>query len=357
MLAVPIALKIAVVGMGVSGSYLMNQLSRNHDVTGFDRYPRDRFECVCAWGTSKNFIRGFGKDCDVDFNDYILHEGHSLVTRVGGVEVESRLNGLVSFDKHGFFEAMRQPYERRIRYGTWIRSEADLKDYDMVIDATGLRVLLPKIATHELRVPCVQYRMEYEEAPFDDFYIEVLEGMGGYLWYFPLRDGVAHVGAGDFNHRHMEAIDSFCERYGGKRQKVVGRPIRLCPPRYCQPFHSGRVVGVGESIGTVFPLLGEGIIQTLECSELLVDNLNDLDAYRRKVLRKYAFYDTAYKFLLPLFRRKIGLLEQVNLTQAVMTHMWENQARYGVNLQPTRIAVDPSAFIEQALSLAQMIRF
>jgi len=29
----------------------------------------------------------------------------------------------------------------------------------------------------------------------------------------------------------------------------------------CKPFYKGKVVGVGESIGTVYPLLGEGIFQ------------------------------------------------------------------------------------------------
>ena len=349
-------MKIAIVGMGVSGSYLINQLSREHDVTGFDRYSKEKFECVCAWGTSKRFISRFAKDCDVDFEDHILHEGRNITTIVGGMEIESRLNGLVSFDKHGFFEAMRHGHDRQIKYGVWVKSEAELKNFDLVIDATGLRVLLPKIESHELRIPCLQYRVKYDKAPFEDFYIEVLDGMAGYLWYFPLNDGIAHVGAGDLNHGHVKAMDAFFERFGGKKQKMVGRPVRLCPPRYCQPFQSGKVVGVGESIGTVFPLLGEGIIPTLECAELLVKHIDDLEEYRRRVLRKYSFFETAYNFLTPVFRKEVGIVEQTRLTQLVMQHMWENQARYGVDLQPTRIAIEPNAFIQQAIAFAQMIR-
>ena len=346
-------MKIAVVGMGVAGSYLINQLSRTHDATGFERYPKERFECVCAWGTSKDYIRRFAEDCDIDFDDHILHEGRSILTSVGGMEIESRTCGLVSFDKHSLLEEMR--HGRDVRYGTWVRNEEELKGYDLVIDATGLRVLLPKIQSHELRIPCVQYRVKYDRPPFRDFYIEILEGMGGYLWYFPLGDGWAHVGAGDLNHGHIRAVEAFFERHGGEREKIVGRPIRLCPPRFCQPFRSGRVVGVGESIGTVFPLLGEGIIPTLECSELLVKNIDDLDRYRRKVLRKYSFYETAYDFLMPVFRRRMGLLEQAGLSQAVLSHMMENQARYGVELQPTSVTIEPNAFLQQAISFAQMI--
>ena len=278
------------------------------------------------------------RDCEIDFDEHILYEGRSITTVIGGTQIESPLCGLVTFNKHTLLEEMRKKTRgAEFRYGSWVRSEEDLKGYDLIIDATGLRVLLPKIQSHELRIPCVQYRVKYEVPPFDDYYLEIMEGMGGYLWYFPLGDGWAHVGAGDLNHGHVKAVESFFDRYGGEREKIVGRPIRLCPPRYCQPFQSGKVVGVGESIGTVFPLLGEGIIPTLECSELLVKNIGDLDQYRRKVLKKYAFYETAYNFLMPVFRGEIGLLDQANMSQAVFLHMLANQDRYGVALlQPTR---------------------
>jgi flavin-dependent dehydrogenase len=347
-------LKIAVVGMGVSGSFLINQLSRTHEVTGFERYPHDRFECVCAWGTSKEYIRRFAEACDIDFDDHILHVGRTVLTSVSGMEIKSRACGLVSFDKHSFLEEMREGMD--VRYGSWIRSEDDLKGYDLIIDATGLRVLLPKIQSHELRIPCVQYRVKYDRPPFRDFYIEILEGMGGYLWYFPLGGKWAHVGAGDLNHNHVKAVEAFFDRHGGEREKIVGRPIRLCPPRYCQPFRSGRVVGVGESIGTVFPLLGEGIIPTLECSELLVKNIDNLDRYRSQVLKRFAFYETAYNFLTPIFRGEISLLEQASISQSVLSHMIDNQERYGVSLQPLGLSVDPAAFIQNAIRLAQMIR-
>ena len=346
-------MKIAIVGMGVAGSYLINQLSRTHDVVGFDRYPEKAFECVCAWGTTKKYIERFAGDCEIRFDHYILHEGREAIISVGGVESENRVDGLVCFDKHGFFEAMRQG--RDVRYGTWIKSADELRRFNLVVDATGLRVLLPRIREHEVRIPCVQYRIKYRRAPFDDFYIRVLEGLGGYLWYFPLGHGVAHVGAGDINHRHSEALDEFFSRYGGEKQKLVGRPLRICPPKYCQPFRSGKVVGVGESIGTVFPLLGEGIIPSLECAELLVKHLDDLEEYRRQVLKRFAFFETVYEFLNPLFHGEVNVLEQARLLQPVMAYLRANQARYGIDLQPSKLTIEPYDFLQQAISFMSMI--
>lgn len=348
------SLRIAIVGMGVAGSYLINRLSRVHDVTGFERYPRRTFQCVCAWGTSKSYISRFAEACDLNFEDYILHEGENMLVSVGGVEVENPLDGLVSFDKHSFLEDMRRGQE--IRYNSWVKNEEDLKNYDLIIDATGLRVLLPKIEGYELRIPCVQYRVKYRDPPFDDFYIQVLDGMGGYLWYFPLGEGWSHVGAGDLNHGHNQALQDFFDRYGGKREKIVGRPVRLCPPRYCQPFRSGKVVGVGESIGAVFPLLGEGIIPTLECAELLEKHIDDLDEYRRRVIKHFEFYETAYKFLEPILRGEVSLLEHAELSLAVLSHLWTNQSRYGFKMQINRLGIEPISFIQQAMTMVRMIR-
>ncbi len=346
-------MKIAIVGTGVAGSYLLNQLGRNHKVTGFERYPKKKYQCVCAWGTTKDYISKYAEACDLNFDDYILHEGSNILVSFAGAEIESPLSGLVAFDKHRFLEDMQ--HGSKIKYGTWVQSENDLKGYDMVVDATGLRALLPKIQSHEILIPCVQYKVKYQDPPFDDFYIQVLENMGGYLWYFPLGGRWAHVGAGDLNHNHHQVIQDFFDRYGGEREKIVGRPVRLCPPKYCQPFTSGKVVGVGESIGTVFPLLGEGIIPTLQCAELLTTNLHDLDQYRREVLDHFAFYETAYNFLAPLLRGEVSLFEQAGLSLAVLLHMWANESRYGIKLQLSGMKVEPFSLMQQVMTIARMI--
>ena len=46
-------MKIAVVGMGVAGAYLMNGLGKDHDnfVKGFERMPIEQHDAVCAWAT------------------------------------------------------------------------------------------------------------------------------------------------------------------------------------------------------------------------------------------------------------------------------------------------------------------
>ncbi|MCL5066892.1 MAG: NAD(P)/FAD-dependent oxidoreductase, partial [Thaumarchaeota archaeon] len=56
--------KIAVVGLGVAGSYLLNRLSENYDVTGYEMQHEGEFQAVCAWGTSKNELSKIMKPLD-----------------------------------------------------------------------------------------------------------------------------------------------------------------------------------------------------------------------------------------------------------------------------------------------------
>jgi flavin-dependent dehydrogenase len=349
------AMKIAIVGAGVAGSYLSNVLSRDHEVTVYERHSKRNFECVCAWGTSKTAISRFAEHCGLDFADYILHEGEELRVSVAGIEATMELCGLVSFDKHRFVLDMQKG--QKIQFGTWVRDATALKDQDLVIDATGLRALLPRIQREEMRIPCVQYMVEYgEQPPFDDFYLEILEGFGGYLWYFPLQDGFANVGAGDANRKHQEALRDFLHRYGGRPTKLVGRPIRICPPRNCEPIFKGKVVGVGESVGTVFPPFGEGIIPTLQSSEILAENVADLPEYRRQLLRHFRFYPTAFDWVKPYLSGEVRPLEQAVPTVALIFHLMANEARYGSRVSFSDVTVDPVAFLVAAVSTVSRLR-
>src|SRR5919108_4438185 len=74
---VNITMKIAVIGIGVAGAYLMNRLSDDHDnqVVGFERMSKTQHDAVCAWATCENVMSGLVKNCGLNFDRYILHAG------------------------------------------------------------------------------------------------------------------------------------------------------------------------------------------------------------------------------------------------------------------------------------------
>jgi flavin-dependent dehydrogenase len=61
----------------------------------------------------------------------------------------------------------------------------------------------------------------------------------------------------------------------------------MASPFYSQPFLTGNVVGAGESIGTVGPLGGDGNLYSMQCTEMLVQDWDDLEKYQRDVLREF----------------------------------------------------------------------
>jgi flavin-dependent dehydrogenase len=333
--------KIAIVGMGVAGSYLINQLTRaGHEVTGYERYTEEAFECVCAWGTSKYGINSFVEKCGLNFQDYIIRDGIKFEVEYAGNRIVSDTAGLVTFDKHRMVVDMQKGH--KIIFGKYARKVED--DYDIVIDATGNhRVLLPKMKYSDLQIPVVQYRVKFEKPPLNDFFLKMFDTNSGYFWYFPLANGEAHIGAGDYFRRHLEYIEEFLHKYNPIRIKKMGRPIRLRPPSKCEPFYLGKVVGVGESIGTVFPLAGEGIIPSLQCADIFLENMDDMIKYRRAVLDHFKIFDDAGELLNAMLNGKFTFPDDfIRLTRVGM-ELSKNYKRYGVSLNPSVLNLNPAS--------------
>lgn len=330
-------MKIAVVGIGVAGAYLMSRLGDDHDnqVVGFERMPEGQHDAVCAWATCENVMSGLAKNCGLNFDDYVLHDGRSMKVDLGNKgSVDIGLKGMVSYDKLRLIQDMIKGTD--IRFGRAPRKDELESDFDLIVDSTGFhRNYLPRLG-NELWIPCVQYKVRYQpgKEPFDDFYLRSFPSMSGYFWYFPLGNGYAHIGAGDFMKSHSGFVDEFLNRYDCEVIKKVGRPVRLTPPAQCEPFTDGKKsVGVGESIGTVYPLLGEGIIPSTWCAELFVQNLHDMPAYRQAVLERFKMYQLVFKFIQLKITGQFSLIRHSMDMLKIYQHMKSEEERYGMEVR------------------------
>jgi flavin-dependent dehydrogenase len=97
-----------------------------------------------------------------------------------------------------------------------------------------------------------------------------------------------------------------------------------------EPFFDGKVVGVGESIGTVYPMLGEGIIPSMQCANLFVEHLGDREGYRRAVLDHFAIYAKVYEFVKSKVENRFSLLKMLPTLLAIYWYMRNNTRRYGI---------------------------
>lgn len=325
-------MKIAVCGIGVAGSYLISRLKDEHEVVGFERMPAEKHDSICAWGTCKQRMVELCKKSGFDFNNYVIHNGKNMHIEMNNNEkFDIGLHGLCTYDKIRLIKDFVKGC--KINYGVAPKLEDLEKEFDLIVDCTGFhRSYLPKLE-EDFYLPTYEYKVEYDGTPpYDDFLVRPFAKMTGYFWYFPLGGKFAHIGAGDYKKNHIKETDEFLKEFGGTVKKTVGRPIRLATPNLCKPFFNGKVVGVGESIGTVYPLLGEGIIPSMECVDIFVRNLGNNEAYEKEVLEHFKIYGKVFNFVRNKMKGKFSLIKQIAELLSIFRYMKKNEDRFGMEI-------------------------
>lgn len=331
-------MSFAIAGAGVAGSYLGSMLKRRgYEVEIFEASKKEHHWPVCAWGASRHMLEKFSDQAGLDFASYIFHVGQRLRMELPGDKVEYLdLKGLVTYDKHAWENDLLRGI--KVMYGSRVAREAfPFEKYDYVIDCTGLhRTLLPK-PEDDFMIPAYEYLLENVQG-IDEFYVIGYKGAKGYFWYFPLGNGRGYMGAGDVQKKYYGVAEFFKQHPEAKVVKKIGRPIRLAPPKHMEPFYEGNVIGVGESIGCVFPMLGEGIIPSLICCDIFLDVLGnssgkfDFKRYRKKVLDRFDYYDDVYRIVRLKMDGKLSTIRHVNLMMSMYRNMKKEEKRFGFEI-------------------------
>jgi flavin-dependent dehydrogenase len=244
---------------------------------------------------------------------------------------------LVTYDKrrweHDLLEGLK------ITHGIKCTRETfPFNEYNYVIDCTGLhRTLLPK-SKEDFIIPAYEYLVENIQG-VEEFYVIGYKGARGYFWYFPLEKGMGYVGAGDIDKKYYGVEEFFKQHSQAKIVKKIGRPIRLAPPKRMEPFNHENIIGVGESIGCVFPMLGEGIIPSLLCCNIFLEVFDkgdnrffDFKQYRRKVLDRFEYYDDVYRIVRLKMDGKLSIIRHINLLMSMYRNMKKEEKRFGFEI-------------------------
>ena len=205
------------------------------------------------------------------------------------------------------------------------------------MDCTGYhRSLLPK-SKHDFVIPAYEYLVENVKE-INEFYVIGYKGARGYFWYFPLDNGRGYVGAGDIDRNYFGINEFFQNNPSARVIRKIGRPIRLAPPLHMKPFSQGNIIGVGESIGCVFPMLGEGIIPSLICSDLFLEVLEkdtnkfDYDSYTKKILKKFEYYHDVYRIVRLKMSGSLSTIKHLKLLMKMYTNMKREEQRFGFEI-------------------------
>lgn len=293
-------MNIAIVGAGVAGSYLAFMLSREHTVDVFEKKPPENLGKDCAWGTSLRMLQKYAPLMDRDSSDYLRFVSEGFVSK-GIINRDT-----VTFNKSQFFQDLLTSSDALVYYKHKVTTD-DLADYDLVIDATGsARSLLPP-PQNDLKdrwvCPCYQLDVKFDDLP-EDFYFEP-RGVG-YMWVFPQGNGVAKVGCGSFDLNPRGEVEKYLSGMNYEVVDKIGAGVRLIPPSKLRPFYSldnPPVIGVGEAIGTVSMVSGEGIFPSMICADLLLESLEEesieriAKVYESKVLKEFKWVDSQFNFI------------------------------------------------------------
>ena len=156
---------------------------------------------------------------------------------------------------------------------------------------------------------------------------------GGYGWVFPGPDAIFNVGIGFFGsaHKHSNARRTY-ERFIAKmplardlmRDGEIMSPLKGSPLRTGLSgarFATGGLMGIGECVGTTFPLTGEGIGKAMETGILAADSIISQSHLGRSAVART--YTTGISRLQPkydVYRKAEFLFNWPYLTNKLVTH-------------------------------------
>jgi flavin-dependent dehydrogenase len=311
-------MRVAIAGAGMAGAYLNRLLAaRGHSVEIFDR--RTTTKCgltPCAWGTSRGFNE-LVADVGLKPSNYVLMPSKDLFMDEVKVPAD-----LWTFDKRRLIDDLLRGAQ--VHY-----SSPDPSKFDRIIDATGVsRAFLPSISG-DIALPCVQYRIRTETAMKN----RVKLGAIGYAWSFPLSDREYHVGCGSFVTDPKELLKGIGWIRGEEANHEIlcsckGK-IRLTGPQRSLPFIMSNgiseVWGVGEAIGCVAPLAGDGVVPGMRSAQLLTDWWDDPEGYATAILQEFSWMGNERRVVDRLIaNERLGLRDALILKR--------NSARMGMGI-------------------------
>lgn len=253
--------KIGIVGAGVAGSYLANLLFEDCEIAVYDGYARRG--CRCGWGSSLSLLKPKLEKIGLDLDDYVLCKPEFAFWN--GIHFQVR-NSVV-FNKPQVLKDMTKDIEVVPNYVNFDQ----LPWCDVIVNATGKPLLSEQICY------TVQWKMKLDEPEEKTAYVWFSPQLIGYAWVFPLSGKMFHVGGGSI-YGTMDAV-SIAKRMLDSYDLTIKKVICGCKKKLSfgrnLPVFQDNIVSVGEAVGCVHPLTGEGILPSIRSAELLAESLRD----------------------------------------------------------------------------------
>ncbi len=311
-------LKIAIVGGGITGAYLYRLLKRRgQNVEIFDIKPATRCGISpCAWATTQEF-NDLVASAGLHPSTYILTVSDYII--MDGIRMNARF---MTIDKPRLIGDLL--HDARLNHAQPLKEK-----FDRIIDATGSsRKILPPIEEDTV-LQCVQFRIR-TNTPRDN---EVKLGNLGYAWRLPLSNNEYHIGCGSLVTDPMNVMKDIAWMQDIRDSAIVcgcKGMIRATGTDRSRPFFKvsdgHEVWGIGESIGCVGPLAGDGIIPGMKSVHLLLDHWNDPSGYTKAIMKEFGWMGPERDII-------IKLRDQGSLRRADAWVLRKNARRMGMDVR------------------------
>ncbi|MFP3164475.1 MAG: NAD(P)/FAD-dependent oxidoreductase [Acidianus sp.] len=296
--------KIAVIGGGVSGSYLAYLLSNSgYDVTLFD--IKEKYFKPCGDVVPNIYKPKFEWKIKYYIKNFAFYLDGERIYDVG-----YRNPKWIVIDKPGWINSMRE------KVNQVISTKADKSKFDLIIDAKG-----PYDMDRQV-VYTTRALIETNEFS-DEAILEFNTKFTGFFWIFPDEEGVLNVGAGFIENKNSKDLLLNYIKNKFKDYKILdlrGAPISIGSVK-------SKSLKIGEARGLVFPMSGEGIRPSAISAEIAYEAITrgkNFDEYlsynltkierrieiQRRLLDVYMKSSiNARKFLLKTFLRNDVLID------------------------------------------------
>jgi flavin-dependent dehydrogenase len=276
----------------MSGSLLAYFLPKlGHEVEVYESAKTPKVICGC--GITTDVFQELAISCDLNPKSFILWKGKQLILKFPNRETKIVVINSCTFNKQKFLRTVIKNSEAKFHFGQKL-SYLNYEKYDLVIDATGIRDCLKRLPKDTFFI-CYQVKATFKpKLPYPDFFIDFSKPLIKYLWMFPLSPYEAYVGC--YSHKGKITrlmVLEFLNKFKGKILEERGKLVRLNSPQESLPFIRNNVVGVGNSIGAISSI-GEGNTLSILTIKILLDNLNDLKEYQKKILEKLGWLKHDY---------------------------------------------------------------
>jgi Dehydrogenases (flavoproteins) len=310
-------------GAGISGAYLFRRL-RSEGVEVAITDPKiSNFYIPCGFATNRIRISSYLKRIGIDIHNIEASSDES-------VTIEGNNFPPLDLDSTDICTIDKMKFESLLLQGVAPDRNAGDMRYGYHVDATGIsRAFLPH-PERDKRMFAIEKVCDH--SPHHNFYFYFFPGGRGYFWSFPVGDHY-HIGAGGID---LDEVRGRLWGFNGSR--ILSRNIRMAP--IMTNIHHGNIVGVGESIGYISPLLGEGIIPGLESAEMLAECILRGDAfeeivldYEKRVLVSMRKFEKLAKLVENIQSSKVMALENLTAVRIALSEA----KNFGINIKLSKV--------------------